>query len=199
MSKIDEILPFVKLLHEFQSVERVVHVQGGERMENDVEHSYHLAMLAWYIASSRKLSLDKNLLIQYALIHDFVEVYAGDTYVYSKDQAHIDSKGEREEAAAKKLKEKFSEFPDLHELITQYEKKEDKESCFVYALDKVQPVLNIYLNNGRIWKEDNITIEMLREYKKDQVAVSPEIEEYFHDLLRILEEEKKELFTKKEK
>ena len=56
-----------------------------------------------------------------------------------------------------------------NELIEQYEAREDKESRFVYALDKIQPMLNIYTDGGRTWKEKGVTIDMLVEYKKEKV------------------------------
>jgi putative hydrolase of HD superfamily len=90
--KLSELLNFSKILNAFQKVERVVRVPQSEKRENDVEHSYQLAMLAWYLADSNGLSLDKNLLLRYALVHDFVEVYAGDTPVYSKNQQDHDTK-----------------------------------------------------------------------------------------------------------
>ena len=62
----------------------------------------------------------------------------------------------------------FKEFDDLHILIEQYEKKQDAESRFVYALDKIQPVLNIYTDNGRTWREKNITLQMIIDNKKEQ-------------------------------
>ncbi len=61
---IQDILQFVKLTHEFQKVERMVYINGEDRRENDVEHSYQLAMVAWYIIDSKKLSLDQNLIIK---------------------------------------------------------------------------------------------------------------------------------------
>lgn len=82
--ELPNIINFTKLLNKFCDIERVIHSNGGDRLENDVEHSYRLAMLAWYIISSNKLSLDLDLVIKYALVHDLVEVYAGDTYIYTR-------------------------------------------------------------------------------------------------------------------
>jgi putative hydrolase of HD superfamily len=196
MKKLERILPFAKLLNEFRLVDRMLYANGKDRMDNDVEHSYQLAMLAWYIADLEKLPFNQEKLLKYALIHDLVEVYAGDTYIFSKDQTFIESKEEREAEAMVKLKENFPDFEDLHALIEQYEKKEDRESRFVYALDKIQPIINIYLDGGRIWKEEEITQEMLETSKKDKVALSPEIKEYFDELMLLLKENESQVFHK---
>lgn len=134
---LDKLLQFTKLLNEFRAIERMIPVQGTSRFENDTEHSYDLAMLAWYIVSSAKMPLDHDKVIRYALVHDFLEVYAGDTYIYSKDAAHLASKHDRETMAIVKLRETLTEFPDLHQTINAYEARQDAESRFVYALDKI--------------------------------------------------------------
>lgn len=188
------ILNTVRLLNKFRLVERTVRVNGADRLENDVEHSYNLALLAWYIATDNKLALDRDLILKYALIHDLVEVYAGDTYLFTTNKEERNTKVQREKDAALRLKEEMPEFTELHELIEGYEAREDKESRFVYALDKIQPMLNIYTDDGRTWKEMGVTIDMLVEYKKEKVAVSPEIEVYFNDLIALLREDEERLF-----
>lgn len=193
--QLPEVLKFVQLLNAFRQIRRVIYVNGEDRMENDVEHSYHLAMLAWYIADASSLGLDTNLVVKYAMIHDLVEVYAGDTYIYSTDEVHIRSKDTREKAARKKIATDFPEFQELHDLIEEYEQQENPESRFVYALDKIHPVINIYLDNGRTWKEKGITLDMLFSHKKDKVAVSPKIKEYFDEIITILAERESELFN----
>jgi len=194
MLDLSKILDFVHLLDKFRKVERMLYVQGEDRHENDVEHSYNLAMLAWYITESHDLDLDKDKVLKYALVHDFVEVYAGDTYIYSTNKDELNSKVDREKKAAERLQKELPEFKGLHKLISIYEKKGDKESRFIYALDKIQPVLNIYTDGGRIWKEKEITIEMLVEHKKDKVALSPEIASCFEELITLLKKEEKQLF-----
>lgn len=192
-----DIFRFQTLLDLFRRVDRVILVKDTERYENDVEHSYMLAMLAWYIVSSERLDLDKDKLIRYALIHDLVEVYAGDTYLYDQDMNMHASKKEREEQAAERLKKEFPEFLDLHETIHTYESRGDRESKFVYALDKVQPVLNVYLDQGRTWQKFDITLAMLREKKDERIKVSPEVNALWEELRALLAEREQELFQKK--
>ena len=195
MLDLSKILNFVGLLNTFRQVERVVLANNEKRWENDVEHSYHLAMLAWYIGESHALPLNRDLLVKYALVHDLVEVYAGDTYIYTMNQSEKDSKKAREEKAAVELRENFPEFEALHRLIFAYEKREGAESRFVYALDKIQPILNIYTDGGRTWKEKGVTIQMLVDTKKHQVALSPEVSACFEELVRLLKKDEEKLFT----
>jgi putative hydrolase of HD superfamily len=194
---IERLLQFTEILNELRLVERVVRVNGSERWENDVEHSYHLAMLAWYICESENLPLDREKVFHYALAHDLVEVYAGDTYLYTEDTALLESKVDREREAAERLQKEFPELPELHAAIKGYVTKEDSESRFVYALDKIEPVLKMYLDNGRTWKEKGISFERMYESKKDKVALSPEIKKYFDEFIEILQANEEKLFGKK--
>lgn len=194
MKSLNKLLSFAQILAELQAVERVIRVRGGDRWENDVEHSYSLAMLAWYILDTERLPLDRDLVFRYALAHDLVEVYAGDTYLYSEDQALLASKPERERLAAERLAAEFPEVPEMHAAIRGYVVKEDPESRFVYALDKIEPILKIYLDGGETWQEKGVTLEMLFASKKDKVALSPDIQLYFDELMTLLKKEEKSLF-----
>lgn len=180
---------FLRLITDFGKVERVIYFPGTDRQENDQEHSYSLAMAAWYLIEGNNLSLDLEKVLRYALVHDLVEVFAGDTYIYG-DPKHISTKAEREEEAAKQLVEAHPEFQGLHDSIVEYMKHEDPESKFVYALDKILPVLLIYSDGGRTWKEEGITLEMLVSHKAAKVAVSPEIQAYFNEIVELLAGEK---------
>lgn len=192
--KLDSVLQFTEMLNTFRQVERVLYANGTDRFENDTEHSYNLAMLAWHIVTAEKLSLDLSRILEYALVHDLVEVYAGDTYIYSDDDDHLASKYARESDALQKLRQEFPMNENIFAVIERYEKREDAESRFVYALDKVQSVLQTYLDHGRIWKEKKITFDMLFESKKDKVALSPEIKPYFDELMLLLKKEERTLF-----
>lgn len=193
MYNFDDMMKFIELTHRLQQVRRTIFVTHEDRNENDVEHMYQLAMLSWYIIEREKLPLDLHRVLRYALVHDVVEAYAGDTYFYNEDK---NDKMVREHAAAERLKKEFPEFPDLHECIESFEKREDAESKFVYALDKVIPVANIYADGGRSWKRDGVTFVDVLKYKTDKVAVSPEIKRYFDELVDRLCAEESSLFPK---
>ena len=188
---INDILQFSSFLDAFRKVERAVLEKGTDRQESDIDHSYMLAMLGWYICMKEKLSLDVNKVIQYSLVHDLVEVYAGDTHFYNASAKDYASKERREKTAMKRIIKKFPHFTDLPILIEKYEMKADAESRFVYALDKVQPVLMIYLDHGRTWRKDGISYAMLREKKDPKVALDPTVKKYWDELVRLLKKDVK--------
>jgi putative hydrolase of HD superfamily len=175
-------------------------VHGEERYENDVEHSYMLAMLALAIVNSKQTALDEHKVVMYALLHDLVEVYAGDVSLYPAPGEKIDrdAKRKREAEALAQLRNEFPEAETLFAWIDEYERQEIPESRFVYALDKLQPILNNLLDGGRSWKELGVTLEMLVEKKKGKVDVDPEVANYYEELLKILEEKQVVLFTPQE-
>jgi len=194
---IEDILKFIKLTHKFQKVERKVFIIGQDRMENDFEHSYQLAMLAWYMVNVGNFELDKDKVIKYALIHDFVEVYAGDIDIYTQDKAGMkELKAKNEKEAQNRLKEEFSEFSDMNDLIELYEARNDKESRFVYALDKLIPIINIYLDKGRTWKEFNVTLDMMIKVKSGKVELDKDVKYYFDEMVKILKSDGPSLFAK---
>jgi len=192
---LQKILDFTLFLDKFRDVLRMVLKNNSERYENDVEHSYMLAMLADYIISLENLSLDRDKVLYYCLIHDLVEVYAGDTYKYSTDKELINSKIQREIEAFEKIKSEFPEHKNLLKMIEAYETRLDEESRFVYALDKLQPVLNIYSDNGRSWKKGMVKLDQIISSKKDKFKFSPIVEKYWNELRELLEKNQHKLFS----
>jgi putative hydrolase of HD superfamily len=183
---IHRLIDFHRLLHQFQAIERITHVRGKQdfRAENDTEHSYNLAMTAWFLCEYFP-HLDRDTVIRYALVHDLVEIHAGDTYVYA-DQTELDSKARREAAALKQLEQEWADFPDLTATIHGYEAKKDNEALFVYALDKIMPLIVIFLGEGYTFKRENVTLERLDAIKRHKVKVSPEIATYYDQLYDLL-------------
>lgn len=187
-TSLERLTGFVKLTHELQQVKRAILVNGENRQENDLEHSAQLALVALYICEVEKLSLDTKLVLGYALVHDMVEAYAGDTHFYD-DNGKLAQK-QREEKARERLKKEFPEFKKLHEWIEGYEARTDEESKFVYALDKLLPIINIYLDNGRTWRADGVGFNDLEGRKTAPISLSPEIKKYYDLLLEILRQNK---------
>lgn len=183
-----DIIRFNNLLLDFQKVERVLYVPGTDRKENDFEHSYQLTMLAWYILEHGNFSLDTHLVIKYALIHDLVEVYAGDVPFHASKEERLE-KVEREKKAATKLSKQFPKFKELHVLVKQYEAKENSESKFVGALDTIVPMLNIYADGGRAWREQGVTLDEEFVKRKKTVCAAPELEPYLNDIIEMLQKE----------
>ncbi len=183
---IHRLIELQRLLASFTQVERTNRRMHSGKLvpENDVEHSYSLAMTAWFLARWFP-DLNKDLLLRYSLVHDLVEVHAGDTYIYG-DELALASKQAREAEALSKLEEEWSDFEDMVSTIHDYENKLDAESKFVYALDKIMPIMVIYVHEGHDWQEHKVTVDMLYTAKVEKVKQSPEIYEYFKALHKLL-------------
>lgn len=185
----------MRLMHEFQKVKRLTPVPGEDRRENDAEHSYFLALLAWYIVDDKKLDMDASLVIRYAFIHDLVEVYAGDTVAYGLTKRDLQTKHQRERDAQERLAKEFPDFPDLHRLIAVYEEQKDKESRFVRGLDKIIAPLTVYLDKSSLWKENGITLEEGFGYKWEVVKDHPETEKLCRELFEAYKKEEETFFV----
>lgn len=183
---IKRVLELQKLLNSFADIQRVVHIKrhGTYALETDTEHSYDLAMTAWFLAEYFP-ELDTHKVIKLALVHDLVEIYAGDTFAFA-DQKVLASKSAREAAAQKRLAEEWQDFPSLHACIQEYETRKTPEACFVYALDKLMPMMVIYLHEGYTWRDKKLSLQRLYTEKMTKVIVSPEITAYWHKLHQLL-------------
>ncbi|MGB4076746.1 MAG: HD domain-containing protein [Minisyncoccia bacterium] len=189
-----ELIRFMEMLHSLQRVTRVMHVPGEERYENDLEHSYLLAMSVWYVIERYDLALDRDKAIRYALAHDVPEVHAGDTYVYSKDARVLSGKKKREEEARKKLLSDFPSAPSIHEAMENYEHQTDPEAVFVRALDKVMPLVTNYLQEGRTIKSEGVCYTQIAELKRRTTKQCPEVYDVVEQLLALFDQDRKRFF-----
>ncbi len=183
---IRRLLEFQQMLLNFSHIERRLkrkHVDDTFIRENDTEHSYNLAMTAWFLTEHFP-ELDQEVVIKLALVHDLVEVHAGDTYIYAED-AILATKKSREKAALVQLKKEWADFKNMTSYIEVYEERKTSEAKFIYALDKIMPMMQIYINEGKTWQEEGITVAKLHGVKQNKIALSPEIEPYY-DQLRVI-------------
>ncbi|HUD05788.1 MAG TPA: HD domain-containing protein [Candidatus Saccharimonadales bacterium] len=182
---IKRIIELQSMLLVFHSIDRKVCIPPTiDKAENDIEHSFSLGMIAWFLAAYFP-HLDANKLIKLSLAHDIVEVHAGDTFSY--DKGATKSQKDREQQAVVRLKKEWADFSGMIEAILEYEDGKTEEAKFVYALDKLQPAIMDYLNEGRNWRRLGITFAKFIEEKEKKIPRSPEITEYYHELCSILE------------
>lgn len=144
-----KIYQFIKLLNEMKLVNRLTLLSKDGRRESDAEHCWHVAISAMLIAPIYDKPIDLSRAIQMALVHDIVEIYAGDVYAFASDEERS-KKQEREQAAAEKL---FSQLPEpqdksMKELWEEYELRESEESKFVSAIDKLMPYIQFRIAHG---------------------------------------------------
>ncbi len=150
-------MEFLIEIDKLKNIERKTKTIHGERLENDAEHSWHLAMMALVLSGQANQEVDLLKVIKMLLVHDIVEIDAGDTFAY--DALGHEDKWERENAAAKRI---FGLLPsdqaqELIELWLEFEKKETKEAKFASSLDRLQPLIHNHLNEGHTWKKYGIT------------------------------------------
>lgn len=175
----------MRLLHKFQSVERIAYAPDLVRKENDVEHSYFLTMFCWYLCDSLQLPYAKEKVLAYALAHDLVETYAGDTYIWDPEAQK--TKREREEKARARIENEFPEFVSLHTTIQSYEKQGDPAAVFVRAVDKLLPVLTNYIQNGHAWRVMKVAHEDLYSNKRGRIGEQKEVREMLEQIITILD------------
>lgn len=152
-------------------------------------------MLAWYVVITYKLDLDMDKIMKYCLIHDIVEIYAGDVDALRRSPEQQALKEEKEQQAMIKIAHEFPEGHELWKRLEAYEHREDEEAKFVYALDKLIPVLNIYNDGGR-WRrqrkaklDDELVIA-----KAKKMEVDPTIKILWEDLYKRMKENEHQLF-----
>jgi putative hydrolase of HD superfamily len=180
------LIKFQELLLNFRAIDRTLAIPGQlDRQENDVEHSYFLAMMGWFLAPAFP-HLDRDKIIRIALVHDLVELHAGDTFAYGKKTDKL-SKKDREATSLKRLSQEWPDFPELFSALEGYEARDSEEAKFVYALDKILPPLMNILADGHGWRRHGIGYADFRAEKTAKVALSPEVYEYYEQLCEYLE------------
>lgn len=157
MKEILELLPFIKEIDQLKKIERQALIHNGGRRENTAEHSWHLAMTVMVFHSAANLKLDLAKAVKMALLHDLVEIDAGDTFVYDD----LSSKKEKETKAIERLTGMLSQNlgEDFKNLWLEFEANESAEAKFVGAIDRFLPVYSNCLNEGYSWKNHGITKE----------------------------------------
>lgn len=133
----------------------------GSRLENTAEHSWQITLMALTLSEYAEESIDSSKLIKMLLIHDLVEIDAGDTYLYG--EVDVQERDVREQQAAERI---FGLLPyqqksDFMELWQEFEASETPEARFAKAIDRLMPILNNYHSGGRSWKENNISREQV--------------------------------------
>lgn len=195
MYSLRKLEQFVQLLHAVQHVKRVSRRPDEKQMTNTAEHTFEVVMVCWYIMAVHNLSLDQEKVLKYALAHDVIEAYAGDTYIYDAEAQK--TKAEREEKALRKIEKEFVEFGDLTETIREYTQHSTKEAKFVYAVDKLIDPLNASMEKTQsIWKEFDVSLNDLLDYKTKKIAESADVLPYWDLLVEKLNEERDFFFKK---
>lgn len=154
-------LDFALEIDKEKNIFRRTHLSGHGRNENDAEHAWHMAIMAYLLKEYSNEPVDIGKVMLMCLIHDIVEIDAGDTYAY--DAENLKTQKAREDAAKERI---FSILPEeqkdeLIKLFDEFEEFETAESKFAHAMDNLQPLILNNSNGGGDWREHGVTAEQV--------------------------------------
>lgn len=157
-------IQFILELDKMKSILRQTTLIDASRRENDAEHSWHIAVMAMVLSEYSNKKIDVCKVVKMLLIHDLVEIYAGDTFCY--DKKGNESKHERELKAADRIFGLLDEDKgkELRALWEEFEEMKTNEAIFAAAMDRMQPLFCNYHSGGGTWKKYNISKEQV--YKR---------------------------------
>lgn len=152
-------MEFIVELDKMKSIFRQTSIIGEDRREDDAQHSWHISVMAMILAEYTNEKVDLCKVIKMLLTHDLIEIYAGDTFCY--DKSGNEDKRERELIAAEKIFGMLDEDKgqDLRALWDEFEEMETPEALFAAAMDRLQPMLSNYNNNGGTWRKFDVAKE----------------------------------------
>ena len=176
-------LAFILEADKEKNILRQTHLSGHGRRENDAEHAWHMAVMIYLLKEYANEEIDVAKAMMMALVHDIVEIDAGDTYAY--DANGLATQKEREQQAAERI---FGLLPEdqkkeIRGLFEEFEAWETPEARFVHAMDNFQPLLLNHSNDGGDWREHGVSISQVMGRQKKTALGSEEIWEYTRTLL----------------
>lgn len=176
-------ITFIKEIDKLKYIQRKTKLFNSDRNENDAEHSWHLALMAIVLAEHANEPVDILKVVKMVLIHDIVEIDAGDTFIYDTQKDHTNTEEER--LAAGRI---FGLLPkeQAEELIAiweEFEAGETKEARFAKAMDRLEPLLQNSSNNGGTWNEPGVNYEKVYAKKSAINKGSAVIWEYAEGLI----------------
>lgn len=181
---LESVIALGKLTFLFGKVERAILYPDKTRSESDTDHTVMLGLVAIAYAKETAPYLDVGKVAQFALVHDLVEAYAGDTPTFGLhhgDSALLE-KAKREEEALRKIEDEYGTIlPHIPTLIREYEALSSKEARFVKALDKCMPIIAHILNEGASFKDPTV----FEPFKRKQSETLKET--YAKDLPEVME------------
>lgn len=167
-----------------KNILRQTHLSGHGRNENDAEHAWHMAIMAYVLREYANEPVDISRVMLMCLIHDIVEIDAGDTYAYDKEG--LKTQKAREDAAKERI---YSLLPDdqkseLAAIFDEFEDNETPEARFAHAMDNLQPLMLNDSNDGGDWREHRVTAEQVYGRQSKTKQGSERLFEYIDELLQ---------------
>jgi len=159
--RLQQQISFSLEIDKVKNILRQTHLTGKSRNENDAEHSWHMALMAYLLREYANEPVDIGRVMLMCMIHDIVEIDAGDTYAY--DAENLKTQKAREDAAKERI---FSLLPpdqkaEFIALFDEFEAYETPESKFAHAMDNLQPLLLNHSNEGGDWRAHQVTAKQV--------------------------------------
>lgn len=188
MERLEQQIRFLLELDKQKEIVRQTYLADASRKEGDAEHAWHLAVMAFLLADYANEKIDVLKTMKMVLLHDVVEIDAGDTYAY--DTEGNKTKQLRERRAADRIYGMLPEDQkrEYRALWEEFEKRETPEAKFANTLDKVQPVLLNNASGGRSWREHQVKRQQILERNQSTHEGSEALWEY---ILNIIDENTK--------
>lgn len=193
--KTQGLVDIARLISKFALVDRVTMLSDGETYESDTDHTVMLAVCACALVDAfYKDKLDIGKVAQFAIVHDLVEAYAGDTNSINITKENREEKEVREAESFKRIENELgSVYPWIHKTIEEYERLDSKEAQFIKTLDKVMPKISHALNKGIALKKLGVSKEdteihfsnQLKEYKEKYGKEFPELINLLEEVMNI--------------
>ncbi|GAB6180881.1 HD domain-containing protein [Desulfotomaculum defluvii] len=181
--RLSQQIKFIVEIDKLKQILRQSVITGSLRNENDAEHSWHLAVMAMFLSEYAAKDIEVLKVIKMVLVHDLVEIDAGDTYCYD-EKGYLD-KEEREQRAAERI---FNLLPadqaqEIYDLWQEFEQMTTPEACFAACLDRIQPFILNYHTKGHTWQRPGIN--STKVYKRAEVIKenSPVLWEFVQELI----------------
>jgi putative hydrolases of HD superfamily len=184
-TRLEQQLSFIKELDKLKSISRRSYLINEDRFERSAEHSWHISVIAMLLAEYANEPVDVDRVIKMMLIHDVVEIDAGDVLVY--DVKGREDVVEKEKEAADRL---FGLLPDdqggeLRSLWDEFEARETADSMYAAAIDRLMPIIHNYETQGRSWQEHNVNREMALTFNKHMKDGSDDLWQYVKNLFDV--------------
>lgn len=183
-ARLERQIRFIVEIDRLKTVMRQTLLTDSSRHENSAEHSWHIALAAVVLAEHAAIpDLDLQRVVKMLLVHDLVEIDAGDTYCYDADARQ--GQAERERQAADRV---FGRLPadqaaDLREAWEEFEARQSPEALFAAAMDRLQPVLNNFHTGGAMWRRHNVHRSQVQRRIAPLKTGAPALWRYANDLL----------------
>ena len=184
--RLDRQLDFIIELDKIKNIIRKTKLFNGSRYENDAEHSWTICMMALLLKEYANFPVNIEKVMVMLMIHDIVEIDAGDAFLYSPERDKVKP---AEEKAAQRIFGLLEEDQHLYfmGLWNEFEERKTNEAKFASVFDRLEPLLQNYLTEGHSWKEHNITYGMVVEKNRHMEQGSKEIWQF---VLKLLEKAK---------